>query len=305
MQLALADPSATHGVALRVRCGLHTGTLEHRDNDYFGSEVNRGARIMSAAHGGQVIVSQAVVDSMAGRLPEAVTLRDLGSVRLRDLSRPERVYQIVHPQLRQDFPALRSLEATPNNLPQQVSSFVGREEVLQQVKKVFATTRLLTLLGVGGLGKTRLSLQLGADAMDDYPGRRVVRRAGAACRIRALSRRRSPRRWAWSKRPAVRCRRRWSSTSTTGSCCSILDNCEHLALAARRAGESAAPGGSADQGARDEPRVAAHFGRDDVLGAAARRSAEEPRAERRRADAIRIGAAVRRARACRASRRSR
>ena len=169
MQLALADPSATHGVALRVRCGLHTGTLEHRDNDYFGSEVNRGARIMSAAHGGQVIVSQAVVDSMAGRLPEAVTLRDLGSVRLRDLSRPERVYQIVHPQLRQDFPALRSLEATPNNLPQQVSSFVGREEVLQQVKKVFATTRLLTLLGVGGLGKTRLSLQLGADAMDEYP----------------------------------------------------------------------------------------------------------------------------------------
>jgi len=169
MQLALADPSATHGVALRVRCGLHTGTLEHRDNDYFGSEVNRGARIMSAAHGGQVIVSQAVVDSMGGRLPEAVTLRDLGSVRLRDLSRPERVYQIVHPQLRQDFPALRSLDATPNNLAQQVSSFVGREEVLQQVKKVFATTRLLTLLGVGGLGKTRLSLQLGADAMDEYP----------------------------------------------------------------------------------------------------------------------------------------
>jgi class 3 adenylate cyclase len=169
MQLALADPAATNGVPLRVRCGLHTGTLEHHDNDYFGSEVNRGARIMSAAHGGQVILSQAVVDHMAGRLPAEVTLRDLGSVRLRDLSRPEHVYQVVHPKLRQDFPALRSLEATPNNLPQQVSSFVGREEVLRQVKTVFEATRLLTLLGVGGLGKTRLSLQVGADVMDEYP----------------------------------------------------------------------------------------------------------------------------------------
>jgi class 3 adenylate cyclase len=168
LQLALADPDATNGVPLRVRCGLHTGAIEHRD-DYFGSAVNRGARIMSAAHGGQVILSQSVVDSMAGKLPETVSLRDLGSVRLRDLSRHERVYQVVHPQLRQDFPALRSLEATPNNLPQQVSSFIGREEVLQQVKKAFGTTRLLTLLGVGGLGKTRLSLQIGADVMDDYP----------------------------------------------------------------------------------------------------------------------------------------
>jgi predicted ATPase/class 3 adenylate cyclase len=169
MQFALADPEATNGVALRVRCGLHTGSIEHRDNDYFGSAVNRGARIMSAAHGGQVIVSQAVVDSIADRLPDAVTLRDLGSVRLRDLSRPERVYQVLHPRLRQDFPALRSLEATPNNLPQQVSTFIGREDVLEQVKRVFGTTRLLTLLGAGGLGKTRLSLQIGANAMDDYP----------------------------------------------------------------------------------------------------------------------------------------
>jgi len=169
LQLALADPEATNGVPLRVRCGLHTGTIERRDNDYFGSEVNRGARIMSAAHGGQVILSQSVVDSMAGRLPADVTLRDLGSVRLRDLTRPEHVYQVLHPGLRRDFPALRSLEATPNNLPQQVSSFVGREGVLEQVGKLFETTRLLTLLGVGGLGKTRIALQVGADTLDKYP----------------------------------------------------------------------------------------------------------------------------------------
>ena len=169
IQLELADPKATGGVALRVRCGLHAGEIERRDNDYFGSAVNRGARIMGAAHGGQVILSQAVVDGIAGRLPESIDLRDLGSVRLRDLSRPEHVYQALHPKLRQDFPALRSLEATPNNLPQQTNSFVGREEVLAGAKKLFARTRLLTLLGAGGLGKTRLSLQLAAELIDDYP----------------------------------------------------------------------------------------------------------------------------------------
>jgi predicted ATPase/class 3 adenylate cyclase len=169
LQLALADPEATGGVQLRIRCGLHAGQIEHRDNDYFGSAVNRTARIMSAAHGGQAIVSQAVCDLVGKRLPAGVTLRDLGSVRLRDLARPERVYQVVHPELRQEFPALRSLEATPNNLPQQITSFVGRESVLADVKKLFGKTRLLTLLGVGGLGKTRLSLQVAADTMDDYP----------------------------------------------------------------------------------------------------------------------------------------
>ncbi len=104
LQQALADPEATGGVPLRVRCGLHAGVVEHRDNDYFGSAVNRTARIMGAAHGGQVIVSQAVCDLVGRQLPAGVALRDLGSVRLRDLARPEHVYQIVHPELRRDFP---------------------------------------------------------------------------------------------------------------------------------------------------------------------------------------------------------
>jgi predicted ATPase/class 3 adenylate cyclase len=169
MQQALTDAGATNGVALRVRCGLHTGTVEHRDNDFFGSAVNRAARIMVAAHGGQALLSQAVAALVADRLPAGVALRDLGSVRLRDLASPERVYQVVHPQLRQEFPALRSLESTPNNLPQQVSSFIGRERKLADVKKLLGDTRLLTLLGVGGIGKTRLSLQVAADIMDDFP----------------------------------------------------------------------------------------------------------------------------------------
>jgi len=169
LQRSLIDPTATNGIALRIRCGLHQGVVEHRDNDYFGSPVNRTARVMSVAHGGQVLLSQAVVDDVNERLPANVALRDLGSVRLKDLSTPEHVYQVLHPDLRQDFPALRSLEATPNNLPQQLTTFIGRDREVSEAKELLKGTRLLTLLGMGGLGKTRLSLQIAADIMDAYP----------------------------------------------------------------------------------------------------------------------------------------
>ena len=169
LQQAIADPTATSGVPLRVRCGLHAGVVERRANDYFGSPVNRAARIMSAAHGGQVLLSQAVADCVRDLLPAAVSLRDLGKVRLKDLSTPEHVYQVVHPQLRQEFPALRSLEATPNNLPQQATSFIGREKELAELKRLLAKNRLLTLTGSGGCGKTRLSLQVAADSLESFP----------------------------------------------------------------------------------------------------------------------------------------
>ena len=169
LQQALANPDATHGIQLRVRCGLHAGVVERRDNDFFGTPVNRTARIMTAAHGGQVLLSQAVVDEVRDRLPAAVSLRDLGRVRLRDLSTPEHVYQVLHPQLRQEFPALRSLEATPNNLPQQATTFVGRDRELAELRRLQAGTRLLTLTGSGGCGKTRLSLQLAADSLEQFP----------------------------------------------------------------------------------------------------------------------------------------
>ena len=169
LQQALADPQTTAGIALRVRCGMHAGVDERRGGDYFGQAVNRAARIMSVAHGGQVLLSAAVAALVGVRLPARVTLRDLGAVRLRDLATSENVYQVVHPELRRDFPALRSLEATPNNLPQQVASFVGRERELAQVRDLLDTSRLVTLIGVGGIGKTRLSLQVAADVLDDFP----------------------------------------------------------------------------------------------------------------------------------------
>ena len=169
MQHALAEPVATCGVALHVRCGLHAAVVERRDNDYFGSPVNRAARIMSAAHGGQVLLSQAVVDCVREILPAAVSLRDLGKVRLRDLATPEHVYQVVHPRLRNNFPALRSLEAIPNNLPQQVTTFIGREQALVDLKGLLTKARLLTLTGSGGCGKTRLGLQVAADLLERFP----------------------------------------------------------------------------------------------------------------------------------------
>src|SRR5207302_4120396 len=165
----LAGPAAAWGVAVGVRCGLHAGVVERRDNDYFGSTVNRAARIMSAAHGGQVLLSQAVADCVREILPATVSLRDLGKVRLKDLSTPEHVYQVVHPDLRQEFPALRSLEATPNNLPQQATSFIGREKQLAELQRLLAKTRLLTLTGSGGCGKTRLCLQVAADSLEAFP----------------------------------------------------------------------------------------------------------------------------------------
>jgi predicted ATPase/class 3 adenylate cyclase len=167
-QQALAQAQGAGGLELRARCGIHAGTAQRRDDDYFGSTLNRAARIMGAAHGGQVLVSQSVVDLVRGRLPDAISLRDLGLVRLRDLTSPERLYQLQHPSLRQAFPALRSLEATPNNLPQQATSFVGRERELEDARKALGRTRLLTLVGAGGIGKTRLSLQLAAEVLDDY-----------------------------------------------------------------------------------------------------------------------------------------
>ena len=169
LQFALLDFEAESGMALRVRCGLHLGTAEARDQDYFGAAVNRAARIMGAAHGGQVLLSQAVAACVEPRLPEGVALRDLGLVRLRDLASPERVFQAIHPRLRRDFPALRSLEATPNNLPQQATSFVGRDHDIAEVTKQLSLARLVTLSGPGGIGKTRLSLQVAADIMESYP----------------------------------------------------------------------------------------------------------------------------------------
>ena len=169
LQQGLADPAATNGIPFRVRCGVHAGAVERRDDDFFGNAVNRAARIMAAAHGGQILVSRAVASLVSGYLPTSIALRGLGDVRLKDLAQPEHVFQLVHATLRQDFPPLRSLESTPNNLPQQLTSFVGRIGEMREVQRLLVQTRVLTLLGPGGIGKTRLALQVAADVLDAYP----------------------------------------------------------------------------------------------------------------------------------------
>jgi predicted ATPase/class 3 adenylate cyclase len=169
MQRALADAAAQGQLPLAIRCGLHAAAEEARDGDYYGPEVNRAARIMAAAHGGQMLLSDAVAQGLLRRLPAGLALKDLGAVRLRDLSRPERLWQVVAPPLREVFPALRSLEATPNNLSQQLNRFIGREQAMPQVRALMGAHRLVSLVGTGGIGKSRLSVQLAAELMDDYP----------------------------------------------------------------------------------------------------------------------------------------
>jgi predicted ATPase/class 3 adenylate cyclase/tetratricopeptide (TPR) repeat protein len=169
IQHALADSSTTSGIAILVRCALHVGAVEHRDGDYFGTPVHQAARIMNAAHGGQILVSQSGADLLAGRLPVTVALRDLGSVRLRDLAGATHVYQVVQPGLREEFPALRSLEANPNNLPRQMTSFIGRDRELAEAAALLGGARLVTIVGPGGIGKTRLTLHIAAAAIDACP----------------------------------------------------------------------------------------------------------------------------------------
>jgi len=155
--------------SLRVRIALHTGVAQERDGDYFGPALNRLARLLAVGHGGQILLSSATERVVYESLPEGVRLRALGSHRLKDLQQPEHVYQLVHPALPQEFPPLRSLQAFANNLPIQLTSFVGREREMAEVKRLLSTARLLTLTGPGGCGKTRLSLQVAADLLESYP----------------------------------------------------------------------------------------------------------------------------------------
>ena len=154
---------------LRVRMGLHTGVAEIRDGDYFGTSVNRAARVAAAAHGGQVVASAASADLVRDDIGTDITLTDLGEHRLRDLGRPERIVQVTHPDLPSDFPPLRSLDAYPGNLPVQRTAFVGRTDDLAEVRASLDTAPVVTLTGVGGVGKTRLALQVAADAVGRFP----------------------------------------------------------------------------------------------------------------------------------------
>jgi len=173
---ALAAQTALHAepwpdpVALAVRAALHIGAAEERGGDFFGAPLSRVARLLSAAHGGQTLVSSALAALVAGALGPDAALRSLGQHRLKDLAQPQEVFQLTPPPPPPDFPPLRSLEAFTHNLPSQLSSFIGRDQEMQDARRLLTETRLLTLTGTGGAGKTRLALQVAAEAVEDYPG---------------------------------------------------------------------------------------------------------------------------------------
>ncbi|MEO8285180.1 MAG: tetratricopeptide repeat protein [Chloroflexota bacterium] len=164
-QVALHQQMWPDGAHIRVRMALHTGVTEERGDDYVGPALNRVARLLSAGHGGQVLISLAAQQLLRDTLPAEVTLRDMGSHHLKDLTEPEHVFQLVDRDLPSEFPPLKSLEGYPNNLPLQPTPFIGRERELEQVRGMLLqkNMRLLTLTGPGGTGRTRLALQAAAD----------------------------------------------------------------------------------------------------------------------------------------------
>jgi predicted ATPase len=149
---------------------LHTGTAEEWDGDYFGPPVNRVARLLSAGHGGQTLLSLSTYELVRDHLPTGVELRDMGERRLKDLIRPERVFQVVAADLPSEFPPLKTLDARPNNLPAQPNPLIGREREVAAVSAMLreSKVRLVTLTGPGGTGKTRLALQTAAEMVDEF-----------------------------------------------------------------------------------------------------------------------------------------
>jgi len=171
-QRALITAAFPHDAVVRVRMGMHTGSGKPASKaagaDYVGIDVHRAARIAAVAHGGQVLVSGATTMLAGTDLPDGVTVRDLGEHRLKDLAQPEHIYQLVIDGCATEFPPVRGLDATPNNLPTQLTTFIGRDREIARGLELLRGTRLLTLTGPGGTGKTRLSLQLAAEAAGDF-----------------------------------------------------------------------------------------------------------------------------------------
>ena len=168
-QRALSAEAFSEIGSLKVRIALHAGEVEKRDGDYFGRAPNKVARLLATAHGGQVLLSAAVAELLSGRLPDGAGLCDLGRHRLRDLTGPEQIYQLLGPGLTTTFPPLRSLDARPNNLPQLLTPLIGRDREVAEIEVLLTEHRLVTLVGAGGIGKTSLSLQVGADLLERFP----------------------------------------------------------------------------------------------------------------------------------------
>ena len=170
MTRRLVDAEWGDGPVLRIRVGIHAGDADVRGDDYFGTAVNRAARLMGVASGGQVVLSGDVAGHLDGRPIGDLGVRDLGEHRLKDLAGPQRIYQLTGPGLETSFPPLGTLDLTPNNLPEQLSDMVGRERELADIRSLLDAggSRLVTLLGPGGTGKTRLALAAAADQIDRF-----------------------------------------------------------------------------------------------------------------------------------------
>src|SRR5215469_15114428 len=164
----MAAPWPDQTGPLKVRMGLHTDEAVLRDGQYANRPLNRCARLMAAAHGGQVLLSGATAALVRSELPDGATLIDLGEHRLRDLAGTMRIFQLAHPDLPREFPALRLRDAAAGNLPLPVSSFIGRERELEQIAAVLGEARLVTLTGPGGVGKTRLAVAVGERLRDRF-----------------------------------------------------------------------------------------------------------------------------------------
>ena len=156
-------------ILIPVRMGLHTGEAELRDGDYYGQSLNRAARIMGVAYGGQILLSSVTAEIVREHLPEKTFLLDLGDHRLKNLSRLENIFQLNVPDLPKDFPPLKSLNAIPNNIPTQLTSFIGRDKEMAEIKVLMDSARLVTLTGSGGTGKTRLSVEIGSLELGSFP----------------------------------------------------------------------------------------------------------------------------------------
>jgi predicted ATPase/class 3 adenylate cyclase len=155
------------GPRLRSRIGVHSGEAEPRDGDYFGATVTRTARLMDAGNGGQILISEASRQLLGGRVPDGMSLTDEGEHRLKDLGEPLRIYRLLSSG-GDDQRQLRTLERAPHNLPIQLSTFIGRETHIKEVADLVRQSRLVTLTGIGGVGKTRLSLQVAAEVLADF-----------------------------------------------------------------------------------------------------------------------------------------
>jgi class 3 adenylate cyclase len=168
MQRALQDHAWPGGERVRVRMGVHSGEASQTAAGWVGLDVHRAARIAAVGHGGQVLVSEAAAMLVRGGLPAGVTLRDLGMHRLKDLGRPEQLFQLCAPGLEPEFGPLRSLgnPALLHNLPMQLTAFIGRDRHVADVVALVQSSRLVTLTGAGGCGKTRLGLQAAAELLD-------------------------------------------------------------------------------------------------------------------------------------------